>query len=166
MKLLAWMETVGKRRRLARSTLSCYQGWVKDFLRFCKEGDRWRRPEELAEREVEMYLTYLARDRRLSASSQNQAANALVFLYKQVLSGVVEEGHLGRFSAERARRRVRVPTVLSAEEVGRLLEAIEEPRYRLMVELLYGTGMRVSECCGLRVRDVDFGRGQVVISGG
>jgi site-specific recombinase XerD len=71
MKLLEWMEAVGKRRRLARSTLSCYQGWVKDFLRFCKEGDRWRRPEELAEREVEMYLTYLARDRRLSASSQN-----------------------------------------------------------------------------------------------
>lgn len=105
MKLLAWMETVGKRRRLARSTLSCYQGWVKDFLRFCKEGDRWRRPEELAEREVEMYLTYLARDRRLSASSQNQAANALVFLYKQVLEAGMTCGRCRRCWGTRSWRR-------------------------------------------------------------
>jgi hypothetical protein len=64
MKLLEWVEAVGKRRRLARRTIACYQSWIKDFLRFCRDGERWRRPEELAEREVEAYLTYLARERR------------------------------------------------------------------------------------------------------
>jgi integron integrase len=166
MKLLEAMHAVGKRRRLARNTIACYQSWIKDFLRFCKDGQRWRPPEELAEREVEAYLTYLARDRRLSASSQNQATNALVFLYHQVLAGRVEEGHLGKFSAERARRRGRVPTVLSEGEVQRVVGAIEHATYRLMADLLYGTGMRVSECCQLRVRDVDFERGQVLIRGG
>jgi integron integrase len=166
VKLLEWVEAVGKRRRLARRTIQCYQGWVRDFLRFCKEGERCRRPEEVGTREVEAYLTYLARDRRLSASSQNQATNALVFLYKQVLAGRVEEGHLGRFEAERARRRGRVPTVLSEGEVRRVVGVIEHETYRLVAELLYGTGMRVNECCTLRVRDVDFDRGQVVIRGG
>jgi integron integrase len=166
MKLLEWMEAVGRRRRLASSTIQCYQGWVKDFLRFCRQGERWRRPEELAEGEVEMYLTYLARERRLSASSQNQAVNALVFLYKHTLAGTVKEGHLGKFSAERSRRRVRTPTVLSEAEVRRVIGAIEQPTFRLMAELLYGTGMRVGECCTLRVRDVDFDRGQVLVRGG
>ena len=166
MKLLEWVEAVGKRRRLARSTIACYQSWIRDFLRFCKDGERWQRPEELAEREVEAYLTHLARNRKLSASSQNQATNALVFLYKQALAGRVEEGHLGRFEAERARRRGRVPTVLSESEVKRVIGAIAHATYSLMAELLYGTGMRVSECCQLRVRDVDFERGQVVIRGG
>jgi integron integrase len=164
MKLLDRMETVGKRRHLSPRTIRCYQSWVKDFLRFHRgDGGRWRHPHELAEREVEAYLTYLAVKRKLSSSSQNQATNALVYLYKQVLGDELGKDHLGKFAAERSRRRGRLPTVLSVAEVRRVLDAIEGATWRLMTELLYGTGMRVSECCGLRVRDVDFDRNQIMI---
>lgn len=166
MKLVERMEAVGRRRHLSPRTIACYQSWVKDFLRYHREGNRWRHPRELAEREVEAYLTHLAVQRRLSASSQNQATNALVYLYKQVLADELGKEHLGKFAAERSRRPARVPTVLSVDEVRRVLGAIEGSTWRLMAELLYGTGMRVSECCTLRVRDVDFERGQIVIRGG
>ena len=152
MRLLERMAAVGARRRLAPSTLACYRAWVVHFLRFCRDGPRWRTPAELGAADVEVFLTHLARDRRLSASSQNQAANAIVFLYKHVLGDELGPGHLGRFAAERSRRAVRVPTVLSPGEVERVIAAIEPGSVpRLMVELLYGTGMRISECCTLRV---------------
>ena len=111
MKLLERLAAVGARRRLAPSTLACYRDWVVQFLRFCRDGPRWRPPAELGAADVEAFLTHLARDRRLSASSQNQAANAMVFLYKHVLGDELGPGHLGRFAAERSRRPVRVPTV-------------------------------------------------------
>lgn len=104
--------------------------------------------------------------RRLSASSQNQATNALVYLYRHVLADEVGVDHLGKFAAERFPRKRRVPTVLSVAEVQRLLDAIEHPTWRLMAEALYGTGLRVSECCTLRIRDVDFERGQIIVRGG
>lgn len=166
MKLMDRMHAVGKRRRLSPRTITCYQSWAKDYLRFHRDGKNWRHPGELAEREVEAYLTYLATDRRLSASSQNQATNALVFLYKHVLADELGKDHLGKFAAERSKRPARVPTVLSVDEVRRVLDAIEEPIWRLMAELLYGTGLRVSECCGLRLRDVDFDRRQIIVRGG
>jgi integron integrase len=117
--------------------------------------------------DVEAFLTHLARDRRLSASSQNQAICAIVFLYKQVLGEELGEDHLGRFEAERSKRPVRVPTVLSVDEVRSIVEALS-PRsmHRLMIELLYGTGMRVSECCMLRRRDLGFDRSQIIVRGG
>src|SRR5205814_7513381 len=75
--------------------------------------------------------------------------------------------HLGRFEAERSHRPVRVPTVLSTGEAGRIIDAIKPgSMHRLMVELLYGSGLRVMECCTLRLRDVDFERGQIVVRGG
>lgn len=112
-------------------------------------------------------MTSLVRDRRLSASSQNQALCALVFLYEQVLAGEVAEGHLGRFAAERSRRPVRVPTLLSVGEVRRVIGAAKGGSMeRVLMELLYGTGMRVMEGCTLRVRDVDFERGQILVRGG
>ena len=102
--------------------------------------------------------------RRLSASAQNQALCALVFLYEHVLEDVIAPDHLGKFLLERSRRPVRVPTVLSADEVARVVAAVPaEHICRLPLELMYGTGMRVSEVCTLRVRDVDFGRGQVIV---
>jgi integron integrase len=167
MKILDRIADVGLRRHLARSTIECYQGWVADFLRFSRVERMWRAPAELFAGDVEKFLTHLARDRRLSASSQNQAICAIVFLYKQVLGEELGTDHLGRFEAERSKRPTRVPTVLSGDEVRRVFEAIS-PRsvHRLMMELLYGTGMRVSECCTLRLRDLDFDRGQIVVRGG
>jgi site-specific recombinase XerD len=107
MKLLERVRDVGVRRRLAESTIDCYQSWILDFLRFCRQGGRWRTPGEIGAVDVEPLLTDLARRRRLSASSQNQALCAIVFLYKRVLGDELAEDHLGRFAFERSTRRSR-----------------------------------------------------------
>jgi site-specific recombinase XerD len=167
MKLLERVCDVGMRRRLAAVTVECYQMWIERFLRFCRVDGRWRDPRELGTTDVEQFLTHLAKDRRLSASSQNQATCAIIFLYKQVLAGEVPEDHLGRFEAERAHRPMRVPTVLSVNEASRLIaEMPEGSTRRLMVQTLYGTGLRVMECCTLRLRDLDFDREQIMVRSG
>jgi site-specific recombinase XerD len=114
MSLMKRVEDVGIRRHLAKVTIECYQMWIEQFLRFCRVDGQWRHPRELNAPQVEAVLTHLARDRKLSASSQNQATCAIVFLYKQVLADELGNDHLGRFEAERSHRPVRVPTVLSA----------------------------------------------------
>jgi integron integrase len=167
MKLLERLATVGKRRRLSPLTIGCYQRWVREFLTFHRQNEQWRHPAELGGAEVEAFLNHLAQERRVSASTQNQALNGIVFLYSRVLVGELGEDHLGRFAAERAKRPGRVPTVLSAGEVTRVIAALERGSvHQLMVELLYGTGMRVMECCTLRLRDLDFDREQIVVRGG
>ncbi len=167
MKLMQRIETVGRRLRLADASIECYARWIEQFLRFCRVDGKWRAPTKLGTAEVEAFLTDIAVRRHLSASSQNQALNALMFLYKQVLVDDVSPEHLGRFAAERSRRPVRVPTVLSVDEVGQLLVAIPAGSMRrLMIELLYGAGLRVGECCTLRVRDLDFDRGQLIVRSG
>ncbi|MGB7157840.1 MAG: integron integrase [Tepidisphaeraceae bacterium] len=167
MRLLDRVRDVGLRRHLAASTIACYRSWIREFLHFSRLDGQWRAPAELFAADVERYLTFLARDRRVSASTQNQATCAIVFLYKQVLGDELGSEHLGRFEAERARRPARVPTVLSVAEVRCILDALPDgSMHRLMVELLYGAGLRLTECCTLRVRDVDFDRRQIVVRGG
>jgi integrase len=113
---------------------------------------------------VGAFLTHLARDRRLSASSQNQAMNAVVFLYRQVLAEELGPDHLGPIEAERVTRPAKVPTVRSADEVRRMIRAVPASSvHRPMVKLLYGCGLRLLECCTLRVRDLDFDRAQIII---
>ena len=107
----------GPRRRLAQATLDCYVGWIRRFLAFHRTPQGWRHPRELRAAEVAAYLDYLARRRPVSASTQNHPFNATVFLYHQVLGDEIGEDHLGRFAALRAKRPVRVPTVLSISEV-------------------------------------------------
>ena len=123
MKLL---DQVSERLRVlhyAYRTEQAYRQWVERYLRFLKQQNpegRWVRPEDVGERGVEDFLTHLATVRRVSASTQNQALNALVFLYKQVLK--VE---LGQIEAERAKRPERLPEVLSRSEVSALLSALD-----------------------------------------
>jgi site-specific recombinase XerD len=121
-------------------TEQCYVAWVTHYLRFCKGDGPWRHPRELAAADVEQFLSHLAIDRRVSASTQNQALNALVFLY-----GAVLRVDLGDFYAVRALRRQRLPTVLSRAEIGQLLERLEvyskqEP-YALMARLMSWTAI-------------------------
>jgi integrase len=113
--------------------------------------------------EIELFLTDLAANGHVAASTQNQAFHALLFLYQQVL-GV----ELPRLDALRARRPKRLPTVLSPEEVCRFLDAVEggEGLFRLMACLLYGTGLRRQECCQLRVHDLDLVRHQLTVRHG
>lgn len=167
MKLLERIAIVGKRRHLSPLTIDCYQRWAREFLAFHRRAGQWQHPRALGGPEVEAFLNHLAQYRRVSASTQNQALNGIVFLYSRVLAGELAEDHLGRFAAERARRPGRVPTVLSTNEVRRIIAAMQGGSiHQLMVELLYGTGMRVMECCTLRVRDLDFDRQQIVIRSG
>lgn len=167
MKLVERFEQVAARRRLARSTRECYWNWIVEFLRFHRSDGAWRPPAELNQTHVEAFLNDLAVRKRVSASTQNQALCALVFLYKHVVVDEVGEKHLGRFEFERARRPRRVPTVLGPDETARLLATMQIGSVqRLLVELLYGAGLRVMECCTLRLRDIDFARKQIIVRGG
>jgi integron integrase len=127
----------------------------------------WRHPRELGAVELAAFLSYLANDRKVAASTQNQACNAIVFLYRRVLADELPPDHLGRFVAERSKQPRRVPTVLSEGEVRQLVSVMPAESVRtLMVKLLYGTGMRLGELCSLRLRDLDFDRAQIIVRSG
>jgi integron integrase len=111
--------------------------------------------------EVTAFLNYLARDRDVAAATQNQALSALLFLYKEVLGQPLP----WLDALDRARRPVRVPTVLTRGEVQRLLARLDGSRW-LMASLLYGAGLRLRECLKLRVKDVDFEYRQIVVRDG
>jgi len=148
-------------RRVATRTEETYWAWVRRFLRFHKQGQAWRHPRELGASEVRAFLTHLAVTDQVAASTQNQALNALVFLYRQVLGG-----ELGDFRGfERARRPVRLPVVLTREEVVRLL-AVVPGAVQLPVRLLYGSGLRLMELLRLRVKDLDLERRQLTVREG
>ncbi len=115
----------------------------------------------MGEREVESFLNHLASERHLSASSQTQALNALVFLYDSVLHQPLGE----MTGLKRVQRRQRIPVVLSREEVKAILEQMTGV-VRLMAELIYGSGLRVNECMTLRVKDIDFSGGVLNVRSG
>lgn len=165
MKLLQQFNVVAQTRRLAPNSIDAYASWIRQFLHFAAQRfGTWVHPAQLGTTDVEAFLNELVVERRLSASAQNQALCALVFLYKHVLENVIPQDHLGKFLLLRSRRVKRVPTVLSVDEVRRIIAAISPTRKcRLMAELMYGTGMRVSELCTLRVRDIDLGRAQIIV---
>jgi len=141
----------------SRRTEEAYLGWIRRFIRF--HGGR--HPRELREPAVVAFLEDLAGPGRVSASTQNQALNALCFLYEHVLEQKL--GSLGPFA--RAQRTERLPAVLSREEARAVLEALGGSM-RLIGELLYGCGLRLLEALRLRVKDVDFARLQITVRGG
>lgn len=165
MKLLDQVRQVLRVRHYSYRTEQCYVAWTVQYLRYCKGNGDWKHPRDLGAADVERFLTYLAVERQISASTQNQALNALIFLYRSVL-----QIDLGDFNAVRAARRRRLPTVLSAPEVVVLLDRLQELSQRepfgLMASLMYGSGLRLMECCRLRVKDLDFERGQLSVRGG
>jgi integron integrase len=146
-------------RHYSPRTEQCYLQWVERYIRF----HELRHPQAMGAAEISAFLTDLAVRGHVAASTQNQALNALVFLYQQVL-----ELELPRLDAVRARRPKYLPCVLSPEEVGRVLGAIEGANgaFGLMAGLLYGAGLRRAECCQLRVHDLDLARGQIHVRHG
>ncbi len=134
-----------------------YVHWIRRFILF---HDR-RHPSSLGATEVEAYLTHLAVDRKVSASTQNQALAAILFLYKYVLES--ELPWLDRIV--RAKRSQYLPVVLSPAEVASILERMEG-QYRLIANLLYGSGLRITEALRLRVKDVNFAYRQVIVRDG
>ena len=144
-------------RHYSLSTEKTYAQWLRRFLYF-----HVKKPfKNLHAAEIKGYLEYLAVERKVSSSTQNQALNAIVFFFKQVMKK--EVGDIGTFT--RARQRKRVPVVLVREEVDRLLNALSGV-HALMAGLLYGSGLRLMECARLRVKDVDFAQNQIVVRDG
>lgn len=144
-------------RHYSLRTEQAYLGWIRRFIL----ANGRRHPRELGGAEVEDFLSRLAVERQVAASTQNQALAALLFLYRDVLRMDLP----WMASIVRAKRPRRLPTVLSVAEVSRLLSMMEG-RTWLMASLLYGTGMRLLECLRLRVKDVDFARSLIVVRNG
>ncbi len=145
-------------KHLAKRTEEAYVGWILDFIRFAKQqaGD-WVHPNELTDREIEAYFTHLAVDRRVAASTQNQAFAAILFLYQKVLDRQF------RVDAVRAKTPQRLPTVLTPSEVQQILVQLPPGPIQLIGNLMYGAGLRLMEACRLRIKDIDFGRKQIVV---
>jgi integron integrase len=155
-RLLTRVREAIRVRHMSPKTEKAYVQWIRQFILFHDK----RHPTDMAEAEVTAFLTHLATKKRVSASTQNQAHSALLFLYRHVL-----DKDLGTLDAVRAKRHRRVPVVLSREEVRRVLEHLQGAA-RLVVLLLYGSGLRLNECLCLRVKDLDFQYGQVTVHDG
>ncbi len=155
-----WFETFLaeiRRRHYSYHTELSYLQWIRSFAAFHGTNEL----QDLGEAEIRKYLDFLATERRVGSSTQKQALNAIVFLYKQAF-----RRELGDFSDYlRARPKTNLPTVLSRDEIDRLLEKMNNP-YKLMARLQYGGGLRVSELSRLRVKDLDFAQGRIIIRGG
>ncbi len=131
--------------------------WIRRFVRF----HRYRHPEIMGEAEIAAFLSHLAVERKVSGATQNQAFNAIIFLYRKVLGRELEIVA----GVTRAKDRKRLPVVLSPQEVRLVLDRLQGREW-LMASLMYGAGLRVSECVRLRVKDVDFDFRQILVRNG
>ena len=156
-RLLDEMQNAIRRRHFTYRTEQSYLSWARKFILYHGK----RHPAEMGEEEIRAFLTHLATERRLAASTQNQALAAILFLYRHVLRKPVGWGK----ELERAKRPGRVPQVFTREEAQAVLGQLEG-RNRVMASLLYGAGMRLNEVLRLRVHDVDFGVGHIIIRNG
>ena len=157
LRFLEQCREVLRFKQMARRTEETYVDWIRRFIVWSGK----RHPRELGTAEVRGFLTYLAVERNVAAATQNQALNALVFLYREVVGG--ELGWLAGF--EPAKRGQRLPEVLSRPEVLLVLGRLSGT-HGLIARLLYGTGLRLLEGLRLRVKEVDFARGQVMVREG
>ena len=158
-RLLDQVRNVLRLHHYSIHTERSYLDWIKRYIHFHHMHSR----EDLAggERKIEAFLTDLAVRGKVAASTQNQAMNALVFLYRKVLAKPLDQA----IDAVRAERKVNVPVVLTREEVSRVISVIEGVP-QLIVKLLYGSGLRILEAVRLRVKDVDFAMKQVTVRSG
>ena len=156
-KLMDQVKEVLRYHHYALNTERTYCNWIVRFLKFYGME---RHPNAMDERDVERYLSHLATEGGVAASTQRQALNALVFLYRDVL-----DKELGDIAHIRSKRRRKPPTVLTQKEVQQVLGHMQGA-HQLMAMLLYGCGLRLMECIRLRVQDVDFGQGRVFVRGG
>jgi integron integrase len=154
-KLLDIVREKIRLRHYSLKTEKAYIGWIKRYILFHDK----KHPAEMGKKEIESFLTWLAVERNVSPSTQNQAFNALLFLYEQVLEIPLKNENI---QAIRAREKKRIPVVLSREEVASVLHQMSGI-YRLMVSLMYGCGLRMNELLTLRIKDIDFSYDKVYI---
>jgi integron integrase len=159
LKLLEQVREVMRLKHYSIRTERCYCDWIRRYIRF----HRIRSREELIQEvkgKMELFLSHLAVNGQVAASTQNQGFNALLFLYREVLHVAI-----GEVDAVRADRPQRVPVVLTKEETRRVILAMSGTT-QLVVKLLYGSGLRLLEALRLRVQDVDFGMKQLTVRDG
>jgi integron integrase len=156
-KLLDRLHEALRSRHYSRRTEETYCHWVRRFIYF----HNVRHPAEMAEPEINAFLTHLAVKQKVSASTQNQALSALLFLYRHVIGR--EVGDFG--DVIRTRRPARLPVVMTREEVKAVLANLSGDKW-LMASLMYGTGLRLMECLRLRVQDLDFSRNEILVRDG
>ena len=153
--LLNRVKTIIRGRNYSIRTEKSYLDWIIRFIGHHDSQD----PSAMGAKEVITFLEYLVVQGNVAVSTQNQALNALVFLYSKVLDQPV--GELGEFI--RAKRPAQLPVVLTRAEIKGLFEVLDENSFKIMAGLLYGCGMRLMECIRLRVQDLDFGYHQIII---
>ena len=171
LKLADQCREVLRFKHYSLRTERSYLDWIERYVRFCRDHSplgegvekekKWRHPRDCGEAEVGAFLSYLATERQVGASTQNQALNALVFLYREVIGR--DLGDFADFA--RAKRPARLPAVLTREECQRLFAQLEPPQL-WVAQLLYGSGLRLMECLRLRVKDVDLARGVITVRSG
>jgi integron integrase len=153
-KLLDQVREAVRLKHYSIRTEEAYVGWIKRFILFHNK----RHPKDMGSPEIEAFLTHLAVNRRVAASTQNQAFSALLFLYRYVLRIDLK----GPIDATRAKRPQRLPVVMTRDEVHCVLNALHGT-HQLMAKLLYGSGLRLLECVRLRVKDLDFAPRQIIV---
>ena len=156
-RLLDQVRTAIRVRHYSTSTEKTYCYWIRFFIRF----HNMRHPRDMGGDEINAFLNFLAIERSVSPATQSQALNAIVFLYSKVLE--IDLGHFDNFA--RAKPRQRLPVVFTHEEALQVLSHLEG-KYWLMASLLYGCGLRISECLRLRVKDIEFSRRSIYVRDG
>jgi integron integrase len=153
-KLLDKLRNRIRARHFSLRTEQTYVQWVKRFILFHHK----RHPSEMGAKEINEYLTFLAVKTNVAAATQNQALNAIIFFYREIIGREIPD--IGEFI--RAKTMKRLPVVLNKDEVHKLLNQLEG-KYKLMAGLLYGAGLRLLECLRLRDKDIDFHFNQITI---
>ena len=156
-KLLDRVRDTLRRKNYAYRTEQAYTSWIKRYIFF----HHLKHPGDLTERDIESFLTYLAVQLNVAPSTQNQALAALIFLYQEVLQIPLDEEIL----PAPAKRSKHLPVVLSRQEDRAVLEGLSGT-YLLICQLLYGSGLRVTECLTLRIQDLDFDRNEITVRSG
>ena len=158
LKLLDQVRETLRYYHYARSTEKTYCQWITRYIYFFEKKVH---PKDMGEKEIERFLSHLATNEKVAASTQRQALNALVFLYRDVLLKPLDNS----IAPVRSKRKRRPPTVLTEKEVKSIFDHMRGT-HLLMARLIYGSGIRLMECIRLRIQDVDFGQGQIYIRDG
>jgi len=157
LKLMDQVRQVLRYHHYAYRTENTYCDWI---VRYIKYFGAKKHPQDMGKTEIDAYLSHLATERKVSASTQRQALNAIIFLYRRVLDQPIE----GQIEPTRAKRHPRPPMVMTKSEVRRVLAQMQGI-HLLMAKMLYGAGLRLMECIRLRVQNLDFERNLIYVRG-
>jgi integrase len=157
-KLLDQYSEALRNRHYSHRTEETYMGWVRQYILYHNK----RHPREMGVTEVNEFITHLVNQKTVAASTQNQAISAILFLYRNVLEIQLDEKALLPIRPTRPKR---IPTVLSREEAKKVIASLDGI-YKLMTQIMYGSGLRLMEVLRLRVKDLDFANHQIIVRDG